>query len=219
MPLSPATKLVSEVIANVKRQFGDESGAQITDADIIRWINDGQLELNKKSKVIKTIATTTSVAGQNKYDLPGVKILEVERLQYKNTAIEYRTFQQVQETIFDDVADVSTLSADIPTCWYDYGDSIYFFPVPSTNGVTITLFCVTYPTTVSSTTDALSLPDVFYDALVQYIMAKAYEMDDDWTAAGNKLTQLENNLNSLNEDGQGYGNQFYHSITVLEDDA
>ena len=41
----------------------------------------------------------------------------------------------------------------------------------------------------------------------------------DWTAAGNKLTQLENNLNALNEDSQGYGNQFYHSITVLEDDA
>jgi len=39
MPITPATRLVAMLSAESKDNFGDEAGVQITDADIIRWVN------------------------------------------------------------------------------------------------------------------------------------------------------------------------------------
>ena len=42
MTYLPTTKTALDVANYVKRQFGDESGTQMTDADIWRWIDSAQ---------------------------------------------------------------------------------------------------------------------------------------------------------------------------------
>ena len=41
---------IQDVANRVKRTFGDESGVQVTDDDIIRWVNDAQLEISRQNE-------------------------------------------------------------------------------------------------------------------------------------------------------------------------
>lgn len=49
----PSTYTVQDVLTEIKRTFGDEAGVQITDADIYRWIDRGQIELFSSLEVKK----------------------------------------------------------------------------------------------------------------------------------------------------------------------
>jgi hypothetical protein len=52
MTYSNPTKTVGQIYDYVKRAFGDESGVQLTNADIVRWINDAQNEIAEAAGVI-----------------------------------------------------------------------------------------------------------------------------------------------------------------------
>jgi hypothetical protein len=55
MPAELFTKTALDVVQRIKTQFGDNSGAQLTDDVIYRWINDGQQEIVNHSKTLKTL--------------------------------------------------------------------------------------------------------------------------------------------------------------------
>jgi len=67
MSYGAKTRLVSEVITAVQRQFGDESGVQLENTDIIRWINDAQDVIVAKNKVLKAKSTTAAVADHSRF--------------------------------------------------------------------------------------------------------------------------------------------------------
>ena len=52
MPVERKTKTVQDVLLSVKRQFGDESGVQVTDSDIVRWVDDAQREISMNNPEI-----------------------------------------------------------------------------------------------------------------------------------------------------------------------
>jgi hypothetical protein len=148
MPIAPSSKLVSDVLTAVKRQFGDESGAQVTDTDIIRWINQGQLEIAKLNKPFKSIATTNTVVGQNSYDFPSDKILTIEALYYNGAPIKNISFSEIQETVLANT-DPTQLNGT-PTVWYEWDEKIYLYPVPDTANKVLTAYITHYPATVSA---------------------------------------------------------------------
>ena len=63
------TKTGLDVAAAVKRTFGDESGVQLVDNDIVNWINQAQVHIASSTRVLKTKATTSLISGQNTYSL------------------------------------------------------------------------------------------------------------------------------------------------------
>jgi hypothetical protein len=67
--------------------------------------------------------------------------------------------------------------------WYLWANQIYLWPIPSDADGTkiITVNYSSMPTNVSSPADILGLPDRYYDRIVEFVMAKAYELDEDWT--------------------------------------
>jgi len=93
--------IVSDVSIRVKRQFGDQSGVQVEDADIIRWINDAQRDIAYTQEILESIATQSSVANQEKYTLPtdminlrsvyyaGAKLQVLSLQDYDNYVTEY----------------------------------------------------------------------------------------------------------------------------------
>lgn len=220
MPLIPSTKLVSDVLTAVKRLFGDESGAQLTDADIIRFINQGQLVLATENKYTRTTATTTSVANQAGYTFAGTNILSIEGLQYNTIPLKNQSFEQVQESYLKQFGFTSPPATAIgtPAVWYEYDDTVYLWPPPSVTGDIITLFVATYPTVVASSVDTLSIPDTYYEALIQYVMTQAYELDDDMQSASLKIKQLDMSLSKLASTEKATQNQYYQVITIMADD-
>lgn len=209
------THTANDVASYVKRQFGDESGVQVTDQDIIRWINMGQTEIFRRNKPIKKTGTADLVAGQYKYTFP-TDVMQVEKLRVKGITIEQLSFQEAEEYI--NRVDPVTASTALPKVWYDYGGSFMFYPIPDTSSVGgIELFYVPEPTSISVITSQLSVPDAYYNRLLEYVMAQAHELDENFTASQVKSTQFQSGLDIQNLEDDNIRNT-YPRVTVLWED-
>jgi hypothetical protein len=216
MPIGPFTKTAQDVIDRVKRQFGDESGAQVTDNDIISWINSGQQEINRQNRIIKDKATTPTVIGTRDYTFPTPRILQIELLQYNGRPLDYMKFNEAQEYVaYHDPLNTQT---GTPIYWWEWGGSLELYPTPDAVG-TLTLYYVKYPDDVAINSDLLTIPDSYFDALVQYCMQQAYEQDDDFTGSSIKGQQVKESLQTLALDSEGAERQYYPTITILDEDG
>jgi hypothetical protein len=214
MPIGVSTRLVSEVITAVKRQFGDESGTQITDEDIIRWVNQGQESIAISENIMRQTATTPSVAGQSEYNMPSDQIIKIMAIYYDNAPLQNVTFDQAQQSFLSN-NDFASIQA-IPTTWYEWAGSIYLYPIPATSGLNIKLFITARPAVVTAGTDLITIPDVYYNSLLAYVLQQAYELDDNFSSAAVKAEQMKNTLSNLDPDASF---KTYTVVTIMPEDA
>ena len=216
MPEGSNTYRVSDVAVRVKRQFGDEAGVQVTDADIFRWVNDGQREIAAKNDLLRTRAAADIVAGQNTYGNPP-DVLRFISVYYDGNPLRHINFQEADGWILSQ--DPSVALSGKPTIWYSFANEILLYPKPDAD---IAGGLVSYysqlPAAVTSLDNTIALPDRYFSRLLEFVMAQAYEMDDDWTAAGNKVSQLNSALQEASEEENTTQHAVYPSITVLPED-
>lgn len=215
MPLAVATKTVQNVVDYVTRQFGDESGAQITETDITRWTNAAQLEIARQTEFSQEVATTVSVANQEGYSLPGVNILVIKSVYYKGKPLDHRSFNEFQESILGALTS-SDPTTGVPVVWYEWKDSIYLWPVPDTADDEIKLYFIKQPDELLHTTDVLTVPDQYWAAVIQFVMAQAYELDDDMQGSAYKNRQLQELLGGVDTEAS---QKYYPVVTVLNEDS
>lgn len=213
MSYSPPTRLVSEVMTAVKRQFGDESGVQLEDSDIIRWVNDAQDVIVAKTKVLKAKSSTPATAGQAAYTFPSDNIYQIESLHYDGMRIPNMNFPEAEEYIF--TADPTGEALGSPALWYEWAGTFTFWPAPN-DTKDIDIYYTKRPTKVANSTDLLSLPDRYYQDVVRYVLQQAYEMDEDLGNAQAKGAQFEQSINEFSEENRTAQNMTYSTITIYE---
>lgn len=214
MAIQTTTRRVSQVVDYVKRQFGDESGVQVTDTDLIRWINDGQMEIATINKILRAKASTDLISGQDTYDFPLTKVISIDGIHVNGITVEYMQFPDIDKYIMQ--RDPKREQTGQPTHWYDYGNQVTFWPIPDkavTGGITV--FYVREPDSVETVTDTLNIPDRYYNSLVRYVLAQAYEMDEDWQAARQKNEQFNADLTDLADEEVQLSSKAYPTITFL----
>lgn len=215
MPLAPTTRTAQNIIDRLKRQFGDESGAQVTDSDIINWINAGQVEINSRNRIIKGTATTPTVIGTRQYTFPTPRILEIERLYYDGKPLEWMNYEEANAYIVKN--DPTFILTGTPYLWYEWGPNLTVHPTPDAVG-TLSLDYIGYPTDVVDGSSVLALPDNYFNALLEYCLKQAYEQDDDWTGSSIKSDALDKSLGMLAEDGSRYQRATYPVITIVDEE-
>ena len=215
MTLNITSKTGVDVARTVKRQFGDESGVQLTDEDIIRWINDGQKEIVDKNRVLKGKASITSVSGQADYTLPEANITAIESIHWAGYPLRAVAYPEVEAFIREN-PDLHRTGTGTPTMWYEWGGIVTFWPVPQRED-TITLLYTRSPDTIASLTEPLSIPDKYFNTLIQYVLVQAYEMDEDWDASHYKSQQFQINLDSTADDERTTQNMTYPVINEIVD--
>lgn len=213
MSYGAKTRLVSEVIKAVQRQFGDESGVQLENDDIIRWINDAQDVIVAKNKVLKAKSSTTAVVGQAAYTFPSDNIHQIESIHYNGYRVPNMSFPEAEEQIFR--ADPTALSLGDPILWYEWAGTFTFWPAPDAEN-TIDLYYTQRPTPVTLITEVLSVPDKYYQDVVRYCMQQAYEMDEDMANSQAKGQQFDASLNEKSEEERTAQNMTYDVITVID---
>jgi hypothetical protein len=213
MTLNAATRVVSDVITAVKRQFGDESGVQLSDADIIRWINDAQDVIVSKNKVLKAKSTSSAVDGQASYTFPSDSIYQVESLHFNGYRVPNMTFPEAEEHIF--ASDPLNVALGDPVLWYEWGGTFTFWPTPNSNS-SIDIYFTKRPTPVTTTASVISLPDKYYQDVVRYVMQQAYEMDEDFQNSAAKMQQFETGLNEKYDEERTAQNMTYETITTYD---
>lgn len=181
MTLTPVTKKFSDLSFEIKRLFGDESGVQLTDTDIARWGTEGQMDIAARLGALKMKASSLSVAGQRTYTFPSERIHQVASIHYDGSLLPHTPFIQAENLIIQ--KDSFPEKQGTPELWYEWGGEFSLWPVPN-EAKPVTIYYSAYPEDLSGDPDQpLGLPDKFFSALVNFIMMKCYEMDEDHQAS------------------------------------
>lgn len=213
MSLRPSTKTYGALAQDVKRRFGDESGVQLEDADILRWANDGQQQIVTENKVLRSKATSPLVAGTYDYDFPSIDIHAITSIHVNGSPIRNLPFEDAEQTIM--ASDPDRTQAGTPAFWFLWDDTFTLWPTPDANG-TITLY-FTRPATAltGNPSDLLDVSDKYYSALVNYVLQQAYEMDEDWQASQAKEAQFKTALAEQREEDFLAADTFYSVVNEV----
>jgi hypothetical protein len=214
---------VSDVFDRVKRQFGDESAVQVSEADIIRWINDAQREAVMQNEgLLMKDGYITSVAGQKEYDLP-VDLFTIQHVYYRDTlttpyyALKWLGLKQFSE--FLDGWDGASINSYPHVYTSQESNKIVIYPAPQTavtNGIKI--IYSHYAEDVVDSGDPLGLPPYLHSYVVKHCLMQAYEMDEDWEAAGQMASQVQGDLDFNNNRQFWFGRESYPSVSTTYDD-
>lgn len=213
MTLRPSTRTYGMVKRAVKRIFGDEAGVQLEDADILQWANDAQQAINTKNKIFKSKSTSQSVPGQPNYTFPFELIQQVESLTYDGTPLRPVEMVEAQEKI--QYNDPHSEASGCPVCWYEWAGEFILYPTPDTEK-TIALYYTRYPNPLTGADDQqLDVPDKYYQAVVDFVLWKCYEMDEDWNGAQLKEQQFRAALEEQAEEEREVAHMVYPTITEV----
>jgi hypothetical protein len=218
MPAETFTFKGVDVSIRVKSQFGDTSGAQVSDDSILRWINDAQREIVNSNLLLRAVKYTDIVIGQHDYTFPTDKVLAIEALYIDGTPLEAVTVQQARE--FQMTRDPNfERQQDIPTIWYERAGVITVYPKPAktiTNGLKIEFLKT--PSELTAMTDTLAVPDRYFNEVVNFVLAQAMEMDENFSAATYKFSQFREGLNRLAyRDNMNQTDLYYQVVPDPED--
>lgn len=220
--MAPLT--LAQIKTDVKRIFGDESGVQLTDADITRWANRACSEIIQQNDGLLQARAVANLVGNQQAYTPPTNALAIKKIRVKRTTdlsyfkIEGMSYQEFDEYI-DGWEGTYYGTSPIPSVYSFYANQIWLFPIPTadvTNGMEI--LYSRRPVSMAIDADIPDLPEEYHDAITDFVLQQAYEMDENWEGAGNKSTQfsgaIQANRNRESEQTQAV----YPRITVLPED-
>lgn len=212
---------VQDVALRVKRTFGDEAGVQVTDADIIRWINDAQEKIVLENEgLMEATAATDTIQGQMVYDVPS-DMSVLRSLKYRGYRVKPMSFNEFNEYIdgYSAPDNVTPYGPGIPEVFMVWENKITLFPKPNeslTGGLTV--YYIKHPTPVENLADALTVPLQYHNAVVKYCLKEAYELDEDYQKAQLVKEDFENDVMKLNDRNKWTAHEYYPRITTLPED-
>lgn len=214
---------IAQIISRIQRQFGDESGVQVTEADIIRWINDAQNEaVLQHSNLLMSSSTVATVANQQAYNLPA-GLLDVKNIRYTKTpevssySLEFMTTQELDEYIGNWIG---TEYLGEPEYFTRGANQTQFrvFPVPDHALGTFTLEFSRYATDVVDNNSTIDLPVYYHPYVIEFCLMKAFEMDEEWDAMDRKAAYVQSTLDANFGRDETFGKNAYPSVMPISED-
>lgn len=213
MTLRPSTRTFGTVKRAVRRTFGDEAGVQLDDLDIIQWTDDAQQAILTKNKALKAVSTSQSVVGQGQYDFPTPLIQQVESILYDGRPLDPMDISTAQATIQKN--DPKQSVEGVPYTWFEWAGQFTLYPTPN-EVKDITLYYTRYATPITGVeSQLLDVPDKYYQAVVDYILWKAYELDEDWQGAQMKENHFRGALEEQAEEERESSHMLYPTVTEV----
>jgi hypothetical protein len=176
--------IVSDIITRVRRVFGDEAAVQVTDDDIIRWINDAQIEIVKHNDAaLQKTDFIDLVASQSTYVLPAdLLILRSLRFKFSDmlsfSALHYKNMQEFDDQV--DGWDGTGYNSGTPIYFTMFEGKAILFPTPDQSLVDGLKVLYNFkPVEVDDSLDTLSLPLLYHNTIFKYCMWQASLLDED----------------------------------------
>lgn len=212
-----STYTAEDVANRVKRTFGDESGVQVTNSDIIGWINSAQIEIASKNRPVRARAEIMSVANVSDYTLAAdMNAQYFNSITYKGVKVKYMGLSDAQEYLLRE--DPNRLSRGEPLFWYEWAGTVSFYPTPQYSNESIVVYYHPTPSPVTALTDSLSLPDNYFNRIIDFVMAQAYEMDEQFNAMDAKKGYFDSALTEMGNDELSDSTDTYPVITIRPED-
>lgn len=214
---------VQDVTDRVRRIFGDDSGVQITDSDLIRWVNDAQLKIAQDhEELMEAVGTADIIQNQAEYTLPP-DLNTLRSLMYDNFRLKVLSFAEFNEYIdgFKVPASQSVYGTGRPEVFMVYGGTVTLFPTPNANITSgLRIYYSKLPTAVTTFADSLSVPQRYHLSVVDLCLKMAYEMDENPDMMALKKNEFDTDMQKLRNQEKDGATEYYPRITTLpEDDA
>ena len=215
------TYSVSDIFTRVQRTFGDESAVQVTEADIIRWINDAQREVVMQHEgLLFKEDFLSSVAGTAEYATPS-DLFTLTHVSYSDGGAFY-PLKYIPKSALNQYVPGwdGSVHVGYPKLFTkDENNKIIFYPTPDkTLTDNIKLEYSRYPTDLVDSGDAIDLPPYYHSYVEHFCMMKAYEMDEDWEAVGVKAALVQSTIDFNNNRESWFGRETYPSVTANAED-
>lgn len=179
------------VLKRVVITLQDANAVRWPTAELVRYLNDGQRDIALvRPDATSTTATLALVAGARQ-TLPstGAKLLEIIR----NTSGTKRAIRLTSRVILDAQSPdwySKTGVTDIRHYTYDPREPriFYVYPPAASSGASVELIYSAYPTDITEpggsalytdVTGNISVADIYVNALVNYILYRAYSKDSE----------------------------------------
>lgn len=205
---------LSEVQDRVKNQFGDTSGAVITNDDIARWASDAQVDIARKTKCNET-ETTIAAHPAGDRDLAIGNLLSVFEVRWNGTSLRHYTRQQIN-MMYPNWR-TATYATGTPHAYYADETGINLFPAPSEAGEVFVRYNAR-PSPVVNSGDLFSIPEEYHEDIVVRCLQRAYEQDGQWTAADRKGQEYTARVGETAYDSKQKDDDSYPAIRALPGD-
>lgn len=207
--------LASEILTRVKNVFGDTAAVQIDDVMMLDWVNDGQTDICRKAECLESVYSTNIVVGTDAYGYPPDFIKE-QRVTVNGYKVK-RTTKQGLDVLYADRA-VSPVNGTA-LFYFHYNRKFNLYPKPDvaiTNGLVV--WYIRNAAVLTAVGQTPEIPAIFHEDLVKFCMVKAYELDEQWSAADRKKQDYEAALMQTIYDSQNLQAESYPSVACLPGD-
>jgi hypothetical protein len=210
---------VSDVVLRVRRTFGDESSIQLQDADIIRWINDAQEQIAVDNEgVMETTGVADIVNNQKIYTLPS-DLSVLRSLSFNGFHLKPLNLNVFNQTVDGYQSPDNNNATGNPEFFTVWNNEVWLYPVPDADlSQGLTIYYIAHPPTVSTLADGIAIPVQYHNAIVEYCLSQAYELDENFEGQDRKKQSYEQSLMKLNDRNKWLAQETYPTITTLPED-
>lgn len=206
---------VAEITKRIQKQFGDESGAEITPEDILSYINDGQVDIARHTGCLQDAVETDAIAGQRAYALPP-NFLGIRRLTYNGKKVSQIALEDLDEIASN--RDVNNPTGE-PSHFYIWANEINFYPIPDVSAVgNIDIFYTKLPEPLLGDLDVPEIPVSFHEDLVRYGLSRAKELDEETQDSQLIWGEYKDRVNFSKSEHEVPDNSSYPSVRLVAGD-
>ena len=204
----------------VTQKFGDIGMVQISTAMLLKWINNGQRKIANDTPFVEGSAATSIIAGQSPYDLATLftssRIQSINSITVNGVPIEIVPFARYQKFVPNGpVGSANSPVSGVPTMGTIWGSVLSLYPIPNlTVANNIVVYFHAFPADLATLANPLTVPDRYFNALVEYVFAQSLLMDENFAAAEQMFTHHESSLARQATGGASTPTEFYSSVTL-----
>lgn len=195
--------LASDIIDRVRLILNDANGTRWTNAEVFKWIDDAQLLIALvRPDEVNSTANLALVPG-SKQSVPqdGLKLLDIKRNLKDSQGTPGRAIRLIDRNeldLFNPDWHSATQATEIKHYLYDERESLAFWVYPpAKTGARVELMYSRKPTPVTDPADVLVVRDIYKDAVVNYVLFRAYAKDADYANNSQLMTGYLQIVNSL----------------------
>lgn len=204
--------LVSDIITRVRVAIGDNESISVSDADIMRWINDAMREVAASNQLLQVTGVQNTIVGTEGYALPSAPtLLKLHSVRYDKLKLPIYTRAEAEDRLGID----GTTKGSPSVAWV-WSNKINLWPIPD-SVKELEINYTRQPTDVTAVGNTPDLPVQYHRRLVDYCLAQVAEMDDDMARYQLKMQEFETGVQKI-KDVPDWEDDYYSYISAASRD-
>lgn len=209
---------VGDLKRRIQAKVGDTAGTEITAAQILDWINDGMLEIARRTQQPQATATTVSVVSQTAYTIAtfAADVLRLRSVLYDGVQLQALSQEEVDLLLPDREKAART---GTPQQFWTFADQINLYPAPDAAGKSLKILYIKRPAAVAVDGDVPGIPLHMHVDLLSYVWAQVLDTIGDLDRGEREKDRFAGTTMAAADDAAWPNRGSYAHVTIASDDA